>query len=103
MEITQLAIFGVLLNVLISIASPFLVKKFGSDQAKNIKLGIMIIIPISFGLLKVFFGDSFWQSFLMVGGVASYIYALWTKQSEDQDGIDPISRVAINVVDTFRK
>lgn len=98
MEIVQLAIFGLLLNVLISIASPWLTNKFGEEQAKNIKIAIMYIVPIGLALLKVFFGDSFWQTFLIVGGTASYIYGQISKPNND-----PVAEITTNVVDTFRK
>lgn len=98
MEIAQLAIFGLLLNVIISIASPWLTGKFGEEQAKNIKIAIMYIVPIGLAILKVFYGDSFWETLLIVGGTASYIYGQISKPTGD-----PVANITTNVVDTFRK
>jgi hypothetical protein len=82
MEVAQLAFFGLVLNGLISVASPYIEKKFG-DNSSNVKRMILIIIPIAFAILKLIYGDSFWQSLLMVGGTASYLYSLWTKPQGD--------------------
>lgn len=97
MSLVNLSIFGVLLNVLISIASPYLTKKFGEQQAKQIKIAIMYIVPIGLAVLSIFYGNGFLETLIAVGGTASYIYNQLSRPNND-----PIETLSSNVSDTFR-